>query len=423
MARRDDVLKYFEEQKEYMETVVPADIEKNRKGDFSVKLDGIKDGTPVHIEQKTHKFRFGANLFLLDNTPSEEVNREYKEYFKKVFNLATLPFYWCTVEPEEGKFRYKKDSEYFYRRPPIDTCVEFCLENGIEPKCHCLNYDAQAPAWLAGKPVSYVKEKLEKRFKEISEMYSKVIPSFEVTNETLQYKHGTEFFMEDDFLEWSYRTADKYFPNNRLIINDYNVWDPCAHTRNYYYMEIENLLSKGNIHLDSIGMQYHMFFTPEQEVKLAGERYNPKKITAVTNLLSKFNKALQITEMTIPAYGNDEEGEAIQAELIRNIYSLLFAQPNMEAVIYWNLVDGYGYSDDGLPHPGDMTAGENIYYGGLVRFDMSEKPAYRMLDRLINHDWHTSLDGTVKDGKVDFRGFYGKYEITAGDKKFEISFE
>ena len=121
-----------------------------------------------------------------------------------------------------------------------------------------------------------------------------------------------------------------------------------------------------------------------------------------------FHLPLQVTEVTIPAYSNSAEDEELQAKVIENLYSIWFSHPAMEAVIYWNLVDGYAYRAE----PGDMSAGENYFYGGLMRFDFTRKPAYDMIDELFNHRWHT--EGSVKtgaDGKADFRGFKGDYEI------------
>ena len=59
-----------------------------------------------------------------------------------------------------------------------------------------------------------------------------------------------------------------------------------------------------------------------------------------------------------------------------------------------------------------MSVGENVYYGGLLRFDMSPKPSYITLKNLINKKWHTELNSALDDkGCIDFRGFYGDYEI------------
>ena len=99
----------------------------------------------------------------------------------------------------------------------------------------------------------------------------------------------------------------------------------------------------------------------------------------------------------------------MQAELLKNVYSMFFAQKNMEAIIYWNLPDGYAHRAE----PGDMTCGENYYYGGLLRFDMSEKPGFKVLKKLIREDWMTNTQiVTDEDGYATLRGFHGEYELT-----------
>ena len=422
MPRRDIALRYFDEQREENEKRIAENTERYRKGDCTLIFDGASpsDDVTVEVVQTSHEFRFGANIFMLDEFEKSGDAAEYRRKFPEIFNLATLPFYWNSTEPEEGVYRFAKGCTPMYRRPSIDLCLEYCEEKGIEPKLHCLNYDAHAPEWTWGLSVEEMKEKLENRFRVISELYADRIPTIEVTNETLMANHKTLFFMEDDFVEWSFRKADEYFPNNKLIINDYNIWDPSSHNRNYYYMQIERLLRGGIAHLDTIGMQFHCFFPQDAEEKYAKQRFNPQRLYELFGLFSKLGREMQITEMTIPAYGPDAEGEEVQAELTENLYRLLFSYPDMNAVIYWNLVDGYGYMPQGGT-PGDMTKGENVYYGGFLRYDMSEKPVYKALKHLINEEWRTSTTVKARDGKATFRGYYGGYDlkIYAGGKTFE----
>ena len=227
MSNRREVLKAFEEQKEYTTERVNKGIDKNRKGICEIT---VKDssGIPVpdvkiSVTQKTHEFRFGANLFMLEELETEEKNKLYKKYFADVFNMATLPFYWNGLEPTPGNRRFAKDSERIYRRPAIDLCIEFCKENGIEPREHCLNYDTWIPDWLVDEPVSYIKEKLEERMMILAERYSEDINCWEVINESLFTRIGEKcsaFYHEPDFVGWSFDTAAKYFKNNELAIND-----------------------------------------------------------------------------------------------------------------------------------------------------------------------------------------------------------
>ena len=417
--RREEMSRIFDEHRDYMNDRISSGIENNRKGWFEIEVSD-KDGKPVrdaHIRltQKTHDFKYGANLFMLDEFKEEERCQMYREYFKGAFNLATLPFYWRDLEPEQGKPRFAKDSPKVYRRPAPDLCLEYCEKHGIEPKCHCLNYDQWSPDWLANE-VPVIRQALVKRFTELSERYSKRIPSWEVTNETLFLNARTVNFHTPDLVEWSFHTADRLFPNNRLIINEAhcNIWDVFNGTRSAYYMQIQRALSQG-CRIDSIGMQYHMFYRAEEEAKKTAIFYSPEHMYKVLDQYADFQIPLQITELTIPAYSNDPEDEELQAELIKNVYSMWFSHEAMEGIIYWNVVDGYA----AFAPLGDMTAGENYYYGGLVRYDFTPKPAYRMIQDLFGKVWRTNAEAVTRDnGRAEVKGFYGEYdaEITANGR-------
>ena len=261
-----------------------------------------------------------------------------------------------------------------------------------------------------------IRQALVKRFTELSERYSKRIPSWEVTNETLFLNARTVNFHTPDLVEWSFHTADRLFPNNRLIINEAhcNLWDVFNGTRSAYYMQIQRALSQG-CRIDSIGMQYHMFYRAEEEAKKTAIFYSPEHMYKVLDQYADFHLPIQSTELTIPAYRWNEEDEDIQAEILKNIYSMWFSHECMEAIIYWNLVDGYA----AFAPQGDMTSGENYYHGGLVRFDFTPKKSYYTLRDLFKKTWHTETTVTgSEDGRAHFKGFYGEYDLTihAGEK-------
>ena len=109
------VLEYYTAE---TDEAVNRGIEENRKGRFFAVVRD-KDGKPIKnatlkLKQKTHEFRFGANIFMLDELPTDEKNAIYKEKFASLFNLATLPFSWDALEPIPGHTRYAADSEKIY---------------------------------------------------------------------------------------------------------------------------------------------------------------------------------------------------------------------------------------------------------------------------------------------------------------------
>ncbi|MBO4304065.1 MAG: endo-1,4-beta-xylanase [Lentisphaeria bacterium] len=425
MSSRKNVLRPFKEKKDFMNGRIRDGIEANRKGYAFLKLvdesgNPVKDAD-VKITQKSHDFKYGANLFMLDEFSKEKrseakKNGKYREIFAEMFNIATLPFYWDTLEPEQGKPRFAKGSKRIYRRPVPDLCLEYCEEAGIEPKAHCLNYCHFMPKWALGS-VQWEKMCLEKRFRELSERYGKRIPMWEVTNETNWTWCNASLYTQDDLVEWSFALAEKYFPANKLVINEAHIraWKDFVWNRSPYYMQIQRALLKG-ARIDGIGMQFHMFYRREMEETETAVFYDPERIYNVMDTYAKLGKPMHVTELTIPAYSNDPEDEEIQAEILKNLYGMWFSHPAMDGIIYWNLPDGYAHGTT----PGDMSKGENYYYGGLLRFDFSLKPAGQVIRDLFGKEWRTVLTKhSSSSGELSFKGFYGTYdlEISAGGRK------
>ena len=208
--------------------------------------------------------------------------------------------------------------------------------------------------------------------------------------------------------------AKKYFPHNHLIINDHTDFG-CLRapdsdffgTRSPYYMQIERILEDSESKLDSIGFQYHCFIAKEMEERIAKTRYNPEHLFDVLDTYARLGLKLQMTEMTVSALGDSQEDEWVQAEIAHNLYRIFFSHPAMEAIIYWNLVDGYAYGK-----LGDMTNDENRFRGGFLNFDLSPKPVFGVLKDLIKSEWHTKGTTFAKEGEAEFKGFFGEYEIS-----------
>jgi hypothetical protein len=78
MSERRRILDQFDDQKVFMEENVRAGIEANRKG-FAQIFIKDREGNPitdarVHAAQKTHAFKYGAKIFMLDELESDEKN-------------------------------------------------------------------------------------------------------------------------------------------------------------------------------------------------------------------------------------------------------------------------------------------------------------------------------------------------------------
>ena len=416
---RELVLESFIKNKDVLDKRNNEGIEKYRKGDFTLKFNNVCDKT-VTIRQKKHKFLFGSTAFMLNSFEKEEKEPIFKERFANLFNQAVVPFYWSDLEPTEGKVRFRKDSENIYRRPAPDIVLEFCKEYGIEPKGHCLTWNGFVPDWLAKYSPEERKKILERRFKEIADEYADKIPSFDVVNESASnYNRGRKVLFEN-YDEFGLYLGGKYFPNNIKILNETNtaIWTNYTTEGKYmsFNMQLKEFVAK-KLPIDEIGLQYHIFIRSEEmetDIDIRKAFLDVPSMLEILDIFDAYGFPMHISEITIPGSGQKQENEEIQAYLVEQLYKTWFATRNMKSIVWWNMVDGYAaYA------PLGTNEGENRCGGGLMRFDMTEKPSYKVLDRLINKEWKTKLEVKVTDNEYKFRGFYGDYEIVVKDESGE----
>jgi endo-1,4-beta-xylanase len=394
---------------------VENNIEKYRKGDAAITILD-KNGKPlrnatVTIQQQTHEFLFGCNLFVLHQLPTKELNIKYEAAFTKLFNFATIPFYWRELEPKQGDLRFKEGSDSIWRRPPPDETVKWCKEHGIELKGHQLLYVKSKfmPDWINRHDSTALKALASKRLTQLAERYGNEVPIWDAVNEDMaRLKNPAQWDeVPKDFLSWAFKKADSLFPKtSQLIINDETK---TSHYSTQDYVDMVNGLLKQHIRVDGIGVQFHML---QPDKFLNGEIYTPEIMHHTYKELGQFRKPLWITEITIPTQGKN--GLQNQETIVSNIYKLWFSEPQMKGITWWNLGDGTAFG------------AENNFHGGLLDSAMNPKPSYQVLDRLINHEWKTNI--TVKtdaNGKANFRGFYGKYAVIvkSGNKTQNFNFQ
>ncbi len=118
---------------------------------------------------------------------------------------------------------------------------------------------------------------------------------------------------------------------------------------------------------------------------------------------------VDLNDYQIDEWPSTEEGEARQAQQVSEFYQCVYAHPEVEALIWWDLQDG-GWL--GAP-------------SGLVREDMTPKPAYHALKQLIKRDWWYSQGAPKrnKDGSLSIYGPEGSYELSVGDRTVGFTLE
>lgn len=387
---------------------INKNIEQYRKGDAELN---IPSGVTVKIEQLSHSFIFGGNIFLFGQLETTQQNRQYENTFGALFNSATLPFYWKTLEPEQGKPRYTAGSSYIFRRPPVDPILEFCESNKIMTKGHAIIYGMRRwghPDWMPSdrKEMEFY---FEKHIQELALRYKDRIQIWDVVNEPVD--QANRGIMPDDYTYKSYKWAMKYFPESVIFnINDIDFKSGIPYTRQYVEIA-RNMIDRG-IRIDNVGAQMHIFNPVEAQKIAEGDNIlTPAKLTDVVDCLNEVGRPVHVSEVTVCAPDSTSIGSAIQAVIAENLYRFWFSCPNITGITWWNVVDGGGA-------PGEPS------YSGLYDKRMRKKPVYETLDRLINREWKTSLTTTSNaQGVVRFRGFKGHYRATWINKNGKIEIQ
>ncbi|MBI4614912.1 MAG: endo-1,4-beta-xylanase [Planctomycetes bacterium] len=359
-------------------------IEKNRKTDAVLRVVSAA-GTPISgarvgVEQVAHEFLFGCNILMFGRFDDEERNEVYKSRFAELFNYATTGFYWRWYEPEQGRPRYAE----------TDEIVAWCADHGIRMKGHPLlwGHEAGIPPWSKGQPAPDVQRR---RVEAILDRFSGRIEFWEVVNEP---SHLPEPRIDDPY-RWA-RAAD---PGAYLIVNDYLVLGDGAPD---FYALLEKAAADG-IPFDGIGIQAH---------EPRAMRFPLARVRRTLDRYAGLGKELHITEFTPPSAGQEMAGsyaggkwnEAAQAEYAADFYTVCFAHPAVRAITWWDLCD----------------RGAWLEGGGMLRADLSPKPVYERLEKLIHEEWKTRAAGeTGADGTFAFRGFRGTYriDVEVGGKK------
>ena len=150
-----------------------------------------------------------------------------------------------------------------------------------------------------------------------------------------------------------------------------------------------------------------------EDIRNFKEYFDPIKILNGLDVMSEFGKPLEITEVQIPTFGEGNEAEDLQAEVLKYLYTLWFSSEKLESVIYWNSVDQTAYSSPDWD--------ENRLRAGLFHRDLTPKKSGEMLKKLFKEQWHTEVElVTDENGQIEFEGFHGEYEVCIQSRDGEV---
>ena len=256
------------------------------------------------------------------------------------------------IHPKEGVWNWE----------PADRIADFCRQNGIKLRGHCLCWHSQFSDWMftdsKGKPVT--KEVFYKRLREhihaVVNRYKDVVYAWDVVNEAISdggrawpgqqpnpYRESTHYKLcGDEFIAKAFEFAHEADPNALLFYNDYNAADPGKRDR--IYNMVKKMQDNG-VPITGIGMQghYNIYGPSEEDIDAAITKY------------SQLVKHIHITELDLRT--NTEQGgqlmfsrgaatpqapyiATLQEDQYARVFRILRKHKDViDNVTFWNLSD------------------------------------------------------------------------------------
>jgi endo-1,4-beta-xylanase len=296
------------------------------------------------------------------------------KYLGCAYSDAQAPYfgnYWNAVTPENGgKWGSVESTRGTYNWADLDKAyAQAKPATGPQSifRMHTLIWGAQQPAWIKGLSDADQLAAINAWMAAVAARYPK-IDFIDVVNEPINtpptglvtigspttptgtpdptgggYINALGGAAGNAWIVKSFQLARQYFPNSKLMINEYSVEN--STTRATTYAAIINQLKALNL-IDGVGMQGHAFSTAGQSAAT---------INANVALLAATGVPLYVTE-----YDSDGLDDAAQLAEYQRVFPLFWENPNVKGVTLWGYRPGHWRTAQGAP---------------LVNIDNSERPS------------------------------------------------
>ena len=284
-----------------------------------------------------------------------------KALVTKQFNSVTAENDWKPgeIHPKEGVWNFER----------ADKIADFCRQNGIKMRGHCLCWHSQFADWMftdkKGKEVSkeVFYERLRDHIQTIVKRYKDVVYAWDVVNEAMAddggnrgfgfgfgrgqepspYRQSRHFKLcGDEFIAKAFQFAREADPDVLLFYNDYSCVDNGKRERIYNMVK---KMKDAGVPIDGIGMQghYNIYFPDEDQLEKAIVRFKELvKHIHITELDLRMNN--ESGGQLMFSRGEAKPQPAYMATLQTDQYARLFKMFRKHAdvidnVTFWNLGD------------------------------------------------------------------------------------
>jgi len=364
-----------------------ARIEQVRKSEFLIEVRDAAGqpaaGATIRVEQRRSAFQFGSALQFARLVQDSPDNRVYREKVLTLFNAAS---------PENDlKWPvWNGEWEGPYDRDQSLAALRWLREHGLHVRGHVLVW----PGWKnLPKSIGALKDGRKNQARipplvlqhiaDITGATREFVQEWDVLNEPYDNHDLMALFGADIMVDWFKAAQAGAAAGAPLFLNDYSNHDLVADKKHCAdFFRVAKFLQAKGAPLGGLGLQGHFSAQPNP----------PERVLAALEAYAEFKLPIRITEFDV-----NTDDEQLQADYTRDFLILAYSHPSVVGVQHW------GFWEKAHWRPS----------AALFRADWSPKPAAKVYEDLVLHQWRTKLQGQAgAKGKVGGRGFHGDYVVT-----------
>jgi GH35 family endo-1,4-beta-xylanase len=216
-----------------------------------------------------------------------------------------------------------------------DAAYNFSKNNNLMFRYHAFAWGSQYPSWITTLTPAEFKAEMEEYMAAVAARYP-LLDQIDVLNEQLgTHAGGTPYFRDGlggtgvtgyDWQIWLFEKAREYFPNAKLVLNDYGLEND-ANAINTQLGLIAALRDRGL--LDGFGTQAHCF-------NLDGFATNPALLKTRMDLMATGGLPIYVTELDLKGSATTE---ATQLTSYQNVFPVLWEHPAVAGITLWGYVE------------------------------------------------------------------------------------
>ncbi|UCG15717.1 MAG: endo-1,4-beta-xylanase [Phycisphaerales bacterium] len=303
-------------------------------------------------------------------------NETYRRRLTSGFDFATIPFSWQELQPSEQQFNWKA----------TDSWVEWLAKNRIPVRGSSLVSfeERHVPPWLYVWEHDFetLRDLIYDHVRRVVHRYGAHITTWDVIS-GIHACNCLSFNFEQlmELTRMSVAVAKQVCPRATVTIDLVAPWGEyyARNQRTIPPLLYADMAIQSGVNFDAFGLQFYF--------GVGVDGMYVRDFFQIATLLDRFaalGKPLHVTAVQVPSGMEPDKGDAwggqmpvsgggmwreewseqLQSRWLRSFYELALSKPMIESVTWRNLSD---------------QAGHYLPNGGLLRADLTPKPAYEQL--------------------------------------------